>query len=974
MQDTNLGQWAVIDIETTGIDPNYDEIIDVGYLQFEGTKLVKRFESLVGTDQQLSQFIQKLTGIQNAQVKKAPAWSQVEGEVQELASHHLLAHNSDFEESFLSASFDKLRADLPIAHESYQDSLFLLAILAPWMSSLKLENFIVDWKIAESEAHRALRDSEDLLKVILVGCWHLHQDVLRREAVLALIKDYKLDGEWIFKWPSLSIEQLEEVALAFSNWDFHASCEQAAQAFRFDRRDFQAEQEKYQHSFDLEFSGENIQKIYQNSAAMKERFEGYQYRQAQEKLSLRVGQALKNNVHALVQAPTGTGKTLGYLLPSALYALENEQQVLVATGTKTLQNQAYQKDVPALYKILGLDSKELPMTQLVGSKNHLCEMLFRKDEDQQAAEEALFGEVDEDVFSKRFSGLYFDLVFFHNAHNPQAPILGDDLPYIFKQKIPSFKSLAKESQVDFRSCTGYQCPFKEECTYIQGLRRAKESKIIIGNHALMFQWPRSFDRPSAIIIDEAHKIESEATKTFTYQVSHDDFKSTIKALMQSQGLGSLFYLLAEYESNKGEATDEIKNLRQRGESASQMLTEHFSPLTDLVENFFKRRPRYTDLYWNEAPMPHAKKTNQDALSQSILNHLESIKNIIFDLLDPLVSYLARWEVKSLRNEKEVLAYGRFETFVDSLQDIYRALEMALEAPESHACSLSFHEKQGLLIQSAPINVGEVLHSGLLENTDSVIFTSATLANATGDRGVRGIEWATGYIYLDPSRRFREGLFLPAVYDYKNKTKVFLCDDTPSLHAPDFVPSCLETVARTIENIGGKSLLLFSAKTRFEVAREILLEKFQGQIPLFIQGMGSQVVEDFKKAGNGILLGMESFGEGIDVPGEALQFVFIDKIPDLRMDYVVNQRRDFYEANLGNEFVDYYLAHRTRSLHQKLGRLLRTENDRGGVIIVDSRIKRWKGATMEKFNSLMAPYQIRRNSLKEACQQIEEFLN
>ena len=158
-----------------------------------------------------------------------------------------------------------------------------------------------------------------------------------------------------------------------------------------------------------------------------------------------------------------------------------------------------------------------------------------------------------------------------------------------------------------------------------------------------------------------------------------------------------------------------------------------------------------------------------------------------------------------------------------------------------------------------------------------------------------------------------------------------------------------------------------------MAREILLNEFEGEIPLFIQGMGNRVVEEFERSGHGILLGMESFGEGIDVPGDALQFVFIDKIPDLRMDYVVQERRDFYEANLGNEFVDYYLAHRARALHQKLGRLLRTENDVGGVIVVDSRVRRWKGRTMEKFMELMKPYGLRRSGLNEACEDVENFI-
>ena len=248
-----------------------------------------------------------------------------------------------------------------------------------------------------------------------------------------------------------------------------------------------------------------------------------------------------------------------------------------------------------------------------------------------------------------------------------------------------------------------------------------------------------------------------------------------------------------------------------------------------------------------------------------------------------------------------------------------------------------------------------------------------LGNDQGTTGTKGIEWSLGYSYLDPERRFRSGFYLPSVYNYAKKTKVFLCDDIPHFSSHDFVPTVLGPVMDLIRKIEGRSLLLFSARTRFEIAREILLQELDGEIPVFVQGMGSDVVSEFKESGRGILLGMESFGEGIDVPGDALQFVFVDKVPDLRMDLVIQKRRDFFDQQIGNEFTDYYLSHRTRSLQQKLGRLLRTESDFGGVIIVDQRTARWKGRTMETMRSLMRPYEIQKASLDEACQKVEDFI-
>ena len=342
-------------------------------------------------------------------------------------------------------------------------------------------------------------------------------------------------------------------------------------------------------------------------------------------------------------------------------------------------------------------------------------------------------------------------------------------------------------------------------------------------------------------------------------------------------------------------------------------------------------------------------------------------------MNHFLPYAGRFDVKNLKSENEIIAFTRWESFFSQLSDYVLTFENLLKDSPNYCRSMKYLDSDGYLFSSSPVDVGRIVNEQLLKNSASVIFTSATLANGTGDTGAKGIEWATGYSYLEAERRFKTGTYLPFTFDYKKNTKVFLCDDGPSLYQQNFVEYHLKTIKPLIQKLGGRTLLLFSAKSRFEVAREILLREFEGQIPLFIQGMGTSVVEDFKRSGSGILLGMESFGEGIDIPGDALQFIFIDKVPDLRMDLVINERRDFYEANLGNEFTDYYLAHRTRSLHQKLGRLLRTEQDYGGVIIVDNRVKSWKGKTMEKLVKLMEPYDLQRASLEDACVEIGDFI-
>lgn len=958
-----LGKWAVIDIETTGIDQSYDQIIDIGFLEFEGVNLVRKYSSLVQYEGELSQFIQKLTGITSKMLKKAPSFQLVENHLQELYGYKLLAHNSDFEESFLKKSFDKINDGNE--REEYCDSIYFLGLLFPEYSSLKLEHFIQDWAIRETEIHRGYEDAEDLLKVILVATALTKEDKALYQFIKLQMMQLQMKNFWIMNFLDLSLEEVNTLASAI-DFDLKKSVEIARTkiwAIRFP----ELKKEKIlTKNFSLDFDGANIKKIFSEEKVIQTMFPGYKKRDSQISMATRVGQSFKNNIHSLIQAPTGTGKTFGYLIPSVLFSLAEKKPVLISTGTKTLQHQAYLKDVPAVREFLGLNEDEVKIKLLVGSNNHLCELLFRQEEN----EKTLFKVTDD--FNEQYTSLYFETIFFHNSRNADGKkIIRDELPYVLKKKIEQIEKKDKEIAVDFRSCSGMSCPFKNNCSYITGLRAAKDANIIIGNHSLMFSWPKGMPRPMHIIVDEAHRIEDESTQAFSLEIDEINLTGFIQALQHALGVGSLFYLMAQNEIHQGESSNIIKEIREETLKAHQILQDHIVPMSETVSLYFKKMPRYTEIFWNELPMITRDHTENSALS--ILNHLESMHFVFSNLIKVLEPHAARFDIKNLKTENEIIAFTRFESFFSQLKDYENAFSNLLTPNANYSRSMKYLEKDGFLFLSAPINVGEIVHQQLLAISSSVVFTSATLANGNGDTGTKGIEWATGYSYLEAEKRFKGGFYLPSVYDYQQKTKVFLCDDVPSLYDNNFVPHCIEKTLPLVRKLNGRSLFLFSAKSRFEIAREVLLKKFEGEIPLFIQGMGSNVVEDFKRSPHGILLGMESFGEGIDIPGDALQFIFVDKIPDLRMDLVIKDRRDYYESHLGNEFTDYYLSHRTRSLHQKLGRLLRTEHDFGGVIVVDNRIKNWKGRTMETMVKLMLPYTLMRAPLETAIQSIEDFI-
>ncbi len=950
----NLGRWAVIDIETTGMDPNYDQIIDLGFLQFEGTKLVKKYSSLVKSEVKLSQFIQKLTGIRPGDVKNAPTWLKVEPDLLELEGHSLIAHSANFEEMYLKKYFVDLGEDRDL--ETFQDSINYFTLLFPERSSLNLESILIDLQIADKEEHRGLSDSIDLLKVMLLSTYLVKRDKEFDAFLQNICQDFSAEEFWFKKFLRLEISDLLDIS---EQIDFDLT-----KTFDKYLTHVKGEDVEYTESkkYGLEFSGANIKTILQDEEYLSERLSGYQFRESQEQLSLRVGQAFQNGVHALVQAPTGTGKTLGYLLPSVLLSKSKGEQVVISTGTKALQNQAMLKDIPLIFKMLGLKKHDLNILRLVGSGNHYCELQYRNDlsENQEL--------LDIRSFSERISRAYFETLFFFNERvsDYKDIITRDSIPFVMKKKHQEFSDLEEGLRVDFRACTGNKCPYRHNCTYLQGIRMAKEADIIVGNHSLLLSWPRGIEKPNYIVIDEAHKIEEEATKAFTQEVGFKEFESFGKNM--NAMVAPVFYLLND--DNKG--AELTASIRKEVSSSAKLIIENIVVLSDSIERYTKKLPRYTDIYWNEFPMIKEGGMNSN-LEATIFNHIDSLRYIfrgVYDLTAPL---LERWNANSLNDESEITAFTLFESFIANIEDTVSALNNLLDNQESRAGSIKFHEEYGFNLISAPVNVGEIFYDKVVKDTESVIFTSATLSNADGSKGMGQVEWMTGYNLLPEEKRFKSGMFLKNNYDYQNNAKIYLCTDTPSLYDRTFVETVLAELTPLIRDLGGRTLLLFSARVRFEKACELLLSSFEGEIPLFIQGLGHNVVEEFKKSNHGILIGMESFGEGIDIPGNSLEFVYVDKVPDLRQDIVIQKRRDFYEANFGNEFNDYFLGHRTRALHQKLGRLIRTDTDKGCVIITDSRLKKWKGRTLESFKSMMKPYDINITNLESACESTRDFL-
>jgi ATP-dependent DNA helicase DinG len=971
INDLEIGKWAILDIETTGLNPLEDNIIDIGFIQYEGLKIIKKYSSLVYSDN-VPPLITKLTGIHQSDLIDAPTLDEILDEISVLNDHKIIAHNSRFESSFLSQYFTD--------DTEFVDSIPFFALFFPFMPNFKLETFITQFKVRDSEVHRGYEDSIDLLKVLIISLLYTYEKIesnkkdfykYLRTFLNSSMQYLKMHDDWFFNYFSISLESIYELAETIK-FDIDKHLKILNDLYKSEEIEADTCSSKV---IDYHFNGENIKNILRDNNEIKKILPNYLYREEQEKLSLRVGQSFKNNIHSLIQAPTGTGKTLGYLIPTFLFAKNEKKQVFIATATKTLQSQILNKDIKLTQKILGLSNDQVKVSYIIGANNHFCEMLYRKSYTDNQFD--LFDTLEEEL--EKPLKLFVELIFFYNSFNSfNNQITRLDVPYVLKKVFSGYQDLEQNIKADYRSCTGFLCPYKKNCSYFNSMQEAKEAKVLIGNHALLFHLPRVLKWPSHIVIDESHKLESEVTSAFSLSFNQNNFSKFLNVLNKGQGLGALFYIM----DNEGDYIQDKEKLKLISNEIYEFLQTINEKLTKLVHEFFESQKRFSSEYWNESKLIENYPSNEKT---EILNFLGSIYQNLNRLFVPLEYYDLKWDLSYSKDENFLTAITKFKTFFGNLSDLMQTLSKLFAINESGgfsfkdvdqvtdiSCSLLFHLEHGYSVELKPINCGNLTYEHVLDLSESVIMTSATLTSNNSNKNA--LEWFSGHCYLENSKRFKDPLIIEPIFDYKNVAKVFICDDTPKLYMDTFVDEIIDEILPLIKEIKGRSLLLFSAKKRFNKAVNVLLDRLDGELPLFVQGMNVNIVEEFKKSNSGILIGMESFSEGVDIPGESLQFLFIDKIPDLSYDLIIDDRRKFYNTKFGNEFVDYYLSNRTRQLHQKLGRLIRSESDFGASIIVDSRVKNWKSNTMNSFKSLMSPYEIERKTLKEACEMSKEFIS
>jgi len=587
---------------------------------------------------------------------------------------------------------------------------------------------------------------------------------------------------------------------------------------------------------------------------------GFAPRQEQMQLADAIEKAITRNGTLVAEAGTGIGKTLSYLVP----VLKGRQRTIISTGTKTLQDQLYFRDLPMVKKALG---STLKTALLKGRGNYLC--LYRMDQARKDGRLPSRESITELEAIRLWAPLSVD------GDLSISSVIAED-----SELWPLVTSTAE-------NCLGSDCPDFEACFVARARREAQDADVVVVNHHLLFAdmaikqggFGEVLPGASVFIVDEAHQAPETASQFFSSSLSVKQISDLCRDLLAEA---------AETSGGMAAVRDEVAHCRQ-------IIKEFQLACHDCLED------RGT---WDE-----------------MLNQL-AVRNAL-QLLDTAVAAL-KPVVEPLRG-----ASRGIDACVQRLAEIQAHFDH-LDKPVPDSEVRWFERRgRGVAIHTTPLDISN-LFSSFCEQLDAAwVFTSATLSvNGGFDHFVQ----ALGLQEADT-------LNLDSPFDYESNALMWLPQELPEPREHTFVPSLLEAVRPVLEASQGRAFMLFTSHRALRQAAELLAGTIDH--PLFVQGdmPRSMLLEAFRESGDGILLGSASFWGGVDVMGEALSLVIIDKLPFAPPnDPVMVARSNQLRQHGGNPFMELFLPQAVIALKQGAGRLIRDVNDRGVLVICDRRLR------------------------------------
>ena len=668
----------------------------------------------------------------------------------------------------------------------------------------------------------------------------------------------------------------------------------------------------------------NIKNYFANDGILAKEIKGFEYRKEQEEMAHYIQDAINEDRKIIIEAGTGTGKTLAYLIPAIKWAVVNKKKVIIATNTINLQEQLLLKDIPLAKSII---KEDFSYVLVKGRSNYLCKRFFN--------ELSIGRSIDIETFSMEAREQIEYILKWGNKTKS-----GDkaELPF---EVYPDVWELVQSTT---ELCLGKKCPYRKECFFMKTRMEKMEADILISNHHVFFadlnvRAETDFDseylilpRYDMVIFDEAHNIESVARSYFSVEVSKISFTRLLNRIYQKKNKRKK----EKSALIRVEDTIDEKDLEdgQQYIYLLNTLKEEISILQNIGDEYFDEIRKIYE-------------TNTDASIRKSLNNFEMTKSRFLETLrdkkDIFQSKLADFltlmmsfnNVIDEEKEKnpEVINFNNhlkmFKAYIDNFKFINSFED------DNYIYWLDINSKRtNVLLTATPLNIAEKLSTVLFDNLDRLIFASATIV-ANGN-----FDYFKKSLGLDEEDCIE--CIIKSPFNYDEQMSVYIptdIQDSENINA--FVTDASKFILDILLKTNGKAFILFTSYTMlnqiyYSVSKKLINKGFE----VFLHGdkPRSQLIKEFKEAENPILFGTTSFWEGVDVQGENLSNVIITKLPFLvPTDPVVSAISKKIEEDGGNSFTDFQLPEAIIKFKQGVGRLIRKKTDSGNIFILDSRI-------------------------------------
>jgi ATP-dependent DNA helicase DinG len=891
--------YAVVDVETTGLNPDQDAIIEVAVIVFQGDQILDEWSSLVNPFREVPAIITRLTGINQEMVDAAPDMYLVQNRLRNLlGAHVLVGHNVQFDLAFLAGH----RLGLG---QHRVDTVTLASILLPEAGRYSLDalvNYLDLPNPGGRQAHRALADARQTLT--------LFKELQNRTQALdeATLREIVQSGRGL-GWPeTVFFEEAWQAA------GVHAARPRHLQPL------FKPEKLTGRPLVAAEMpeplDTAAIAGMLQPGGNFSRQFPGFEFRPQQVNMLAAVAEAFNQGQHLLVEAGTGTGKSIGYLLPAAFWAHQNSRRVVVSTNTINLQDQLLQKDLPELGHILPF---EIHSAVLKGKRNYLCTRLFqqmRHSGPSSADEMTLYARI---------------LVWLPHSRT-------GDLAEI-SLRTPGERLAWDRLNAENEACTAEKCA-QEGCPLHWARRRAEQAHILVVNHALLLADIASENRvlPEYVdlIIDESHHLESAVTDGLSFRVDKRYLENILDEVNKPRA-----GLVADMQRRLAAALprelssvidDQAVRLREVGGQAAIRLDEFFEALDYLMAEFSSRRAQYAE----QIRLTQAVRNQPDfdeviAAWDNLQRHLRQIIEGFNRLAGAVADFIDAYDIEDGEDLRLALL-----SLARNLEENRLNLDALVANPAETMIYWAELFRDRLSLHAAPLHIGPLVEQHIFHTKETVVLTSATLRTAAAGRS-----YAPTFAYIRDRLHagHAEELAVGSPFDYQASTLVYLPTDIPEPNQPGYQRYVEQAILDVAQALDGRTLALFTSYSQLQTTARAIEQPLadRGIAPLAqLEGSSrQQLLAQFRADDSRtVLLGTRSFWEGVDVPGPALQAVLIVKLPfDVPSDPIFAARSETFES----PFFEYSIPEAVLRFRQGFGRLIRRQDDQGLVIILDKRV-------------------------------------